>query len=702
MLFVRMVLRIEELETIRCERVLWIDDSRTNMYLIDIFNPNAIPFKAYVEEYEMLVREGRIQIVEEPFISEATLTPKSDEVWKKRLVILDEIMQTIGVPEVFLLSKIWKQLVSLESNLKCSANVMKKILRIYWQKGLNKKALIPNFGRGKIIEINQKTIRLPETLKNETDKWSKIILQSFERYYKKNPQATLQSAYEEMLEKHFTDEILIDGTTKLNLKKNFPSYWQFEYHTRHLRLTEDTLRKRWGSSIVDLKGRAIIGVTQEKIFGPGSLFQIDATIADVYIVSSLNREDIIGRPVIYFITDAFSRLVTGIYCGLEGPSWNGAMMALVNSVSNKVDFCNEYDVMISDEEWACSHIPEAIRADRGELMSKNAEEMIRMQDIRIENTPPFRADLKGVIERKFGIIQGNIKPFIPGYVDKDYGKRGAKDYRLDAALTLKEFTKIIILEVLHHNKQIIKGYRKTKELLKNKVNAIPNELWSWGIENLSGSLRKITVKEMKLTLLPSYEATVTSQGLRYRGIYYTNPKAIKEEWFSRARLQGTWKVKVRIDERNTNQIFFWDELTNDLEVFDMVPFDKERFNSLSFDEVASLNDFENFRSRQIAKAQLEDKINKNAKVRKIAENAIHETKQSDSGISNLQRTQGIRENRSIEKENNRRFETFGFKEDISETVENKKDLIEDTNLPSSIEKHNLLDILDELEKDSGW
>lgn len=37
--------------------------------------------------------------------------------------------------------------------------------------------------------------------------------------------------------------------------------------------------------------------------GPGSVFQVDATPGDVYLVSSRNRNTIIGRPLIYFIHD---------------------------------------------------------------------------------------------------------------------------------------------------------------------------------------------------------------------------------------------------------------------------------------------------------------------------------------------------------------------------------------------------------------
>ncbi|MGN7943059.1 DDE-type integrase/transposase/recombinase [Virgibacillus sp. 6R] len=702
MLYKKMVLEVKEPDRIRYFRVIWIDENGLNMYLIDIYERNAKPFIGNIEEYENLIKNDYAKIVEEPYLKQSNLTPKSEELWKKRVKILNMLMEEIGTPAIFNISSIWKKFTNLESSLGCSANYMKKILRLYWRNGLNEYALIPTLGRRKILDVNKQALRMPENKKDQGSKWKDIILFSFEKYYKKNPKATLESAYREMLEIHFTQKIQVDEVTRYKLDEEYPSYWQFEYHTRHLRYTEDTLRKRWGSKNFDLKGRMILGATQEKVFGPGSVFQIDATIADVYIVSSINREDIIGRPVLYFVTDSFSRLITGLYCGLEGPSWIGAMMALVNSASDKVTFCKEYGIKITEDEWPCAHIPEAIRGDRGELISKNAEEMVRLQGIEIENTPPFRAELKGVVERKFGIIQGNIKPFIPGYVDKDFRERGAKDYRIEAALTLQDFTKTIILEVLQHNKQLIKGYRKTKDLLKDKIIARPINLWKWGIQNQSGILQKITDKEMKLTLMPSYEATVTPQGLKFRGAFYTSSKAIREEWFSRARVRGNWKIKIRVDERNCNYIYYWDELTDDLDHFQLVPFDRERFANLSFDEVATTIAFENYRNRNAKKAQLEDEINKNARVREITTQAIKETEQSITGISNKKRTEGIRDNRSMEKEEIRKLESFTFGEDVPISKDFDKQKTVKPKSSKSEDKLDLFEILDTIEKESGW
>lgn len=125
--------------------------------------------------------------------------------------------------------------------------------------------------------------------------------------------------------------------------------------------------------------------------GSGSQYQIDATVGGIYLVSRFDRSNIIGRPVMYFVIGAFSRMVAGMYVGLEGSSWVGAMMAIANAASDKTAYCREYGINITEEEWPCHHIPSAILGDRGEMESRNADNLVSMLGIRIENTPPYRA-----------------------------------------------------------------------------------------------------------------------------------------------------------------------------------------------------------------------------------------------------------------------------------------------------------------------
>ena len=156
-----------------------------------------------------------------------------------------------------------------------------------------------------------------------------------------------------------------------------PTFNQFRYwYEAENSDLEKNVTSRKGAKKYALENRAILGTSTQETIGPGSRYQIDATIADVYLVSKYQRNWIIGRPIVYVIIDVFSRMIVGVYVGLEGPSWLGAMMALANAASNKVPFCQKFGINIDEEQWACHHLPDCILGDRGELAGMTVETMI--------------------------------------------------------------------------------------------------------------------------------------------------------------------------------------------------------------------------------------------------------------------------------------------------------------------------------------
>lgn len=99
--------------------------------------------------------------------------------------------------------------------------------------------------------------------------------------------------------------------------------------------------------------------------------------------------------------DVFSRAIVGLAVTLEGPSWLSAMLALENTLMNKVEFCSEFGIEIEESEWPCCGLPTKILADRGEMEGAIAEGMIKPMRIALQNTAPYRADWKGGVEQSF-------------------------------------------------------------------------------------------------------------------------------------------------------------------------------------------------------------------------------------------------------------------------------------------------------------
>ena len=333
-----------------------------------------------------------------------------------------------------------------------------------------------------------------------------------------------------------------------------PSYEQFIYWGRKNADFNNTLIRRQGQRRFNLKSRAVLGDATQMASGPGSLLQVDSTPSDIWVVSGLDRSRRLGRPTVYFVVDTFSRLIVGFYVGLDDPSFFAAGLALENAMLDKVMYCAQFGIEISNEEWPSYGLPEAILADRGELEGHSATNLVHSLGIRVSNTAPFRADLKPIVERTIRSMNDLLIHQLPGAVRKPK-ERGERDSRLDAVLTLREFRILMIHAILQYNSHRIEGYRLQKDMIADRLQPRPVDLWCWGIQNRSGHLRTADPAIVRSNLLPGGKATVTHRGIKFRKLHYTSERAVRERWFEKARATRSWQVDVNYDPRIVNTLF---------------------------------------------------------------------------------------------------------------------------------------------------
>lgn len=313
-------------------------------------------------------------------------------------------------------------------------------------------------------------------------------------------------------------------------------------------------RKQHGDRAYELAWRSFKGTAE--VYGPGAQFQIDATVADVYLVSHFNRLRIVGRPTIYIVSDTFSRQIVGVHISFAPPSCEGAALALQSVATPKVALCHEYGIEISEADWPAHHLPRELLADRGsDFMSITAwKGVVENLLISVANTAAFRPDWKSIVESRFNLIDAIWGPFVPGHVESDFRMRGGTDYRLDAVLTLREFTAVFLRSVIEYNNRPLRTKTQIPEMVAAGTKPTPVELWKFGIANRSGELRTLPLDQVRACVYPRGRASVTHMGIFFATRFYETPRAIQEEWFDKAR-QGKWKVNVAYDPENPERLF---------------------------------------------------------------------------------------------------------------------------------------------------
>jgi len=681
----------------RVERILWIAPEGECLYMIDINDKKAWPVYSRTNEVTVALTRKTARVLEtDPYASlirpDNEINPKfrahRDEYWK----LIEPLVN--AVPQIFQQFGKSDQLHQAVRRHKRKGTIYEQ-LRKFWQRGQTKNGLLPMFercgwrapGKDENGQHRVRTLKTGSVSKTKLGKKTRMriegkpvginvdedVLRCFrvgrDTLYENRKGVPLTQAYQKTLELFFKKGTTRtrDGEVKSVVRplNEVPTFRQFRYWYRKDYRPIRCEKRRNGEHHYELRTRVILGDSTQMAFGPGSIFQIDSTIGDCYLVSSLDRNRIIGRPVVFLCIDLFSRLIVGFSIGLEG-GWVGAMLALYNACSDKVAFCAEYGVTIEKWEWPACHFPEGLLADRGELEGYNADHLVNAFGVRIHNTAPGRADLKGVVERCIGATNQKVIKWVPGAVRKR--ERGDRDYRLDAVLDLHDLRKLIIVSILHHNKSTrLEKYRLDPDMIADHVEPVPLDLWSWGIKNRSGHLRKFSDDRLRLNLLPEVEASITRQGLLCEGLYYTCDYARREEWFETARATNCEKVKLARDPRNITKAYLRLDGGRRLEVCELVEADYAFFGK-DWYELAEEFEVRKQRADDAKYSVIDNTAELNAYAEAVIASAEEKTKDQRQEMSKSARVSGIRKNRELEKKLEREVNAWVLGADVSNSA----------------------------------
>jgi putative transposase len=332
---------------------------------------------------------------------------------------------------------------------------------------------------------------------------------------------------------------------------------QFSYYIKKHADLDDELSKNLRS--LERK-RGYLGSTNAS--GPGEVYEIDATIGRIYLVSAEEHPKLLGKPTIYLIIDRWSRFVVSIYLSLRSPSYEEVRHALMIAFTSREERFRSMGIDIDDKRWPIGHMPAVICPDRGsDFMSESMEQSV-VQDLLIELTPlpPLCPDGKPIVERLIRELKRRLAGYgIKGvYADRPmdpHSKRAARKAEAAAIHTLADAYRILIEIVYDHNNRPHTTLKRKKELVKNNIPPVPKEAYLWGLQNITG-LRKapLTDEDYKKLLLSTSKASISNGVLKYKQRPYlpTNEAAFELGAKSSTRAK---QIDIRLDKTNPNEIY---------------------------------------------------------------------------------------------------------------------------------------------------
>ncbi|HMV07492.1 MAG TPA: hypothetical protein PKL56_11875 [Cyclobacteriaceae bacterium] len=484
-------------------RVLYVNQLSDKIYVLELRNNPKKPgnyVEMFYSDFTEDIRQGKLIKHPDIFIRNAVeekISKKARELRDKAWVQIESLVKkepNIYIPA--LRFEIIKEANEQEGG--ASITSYYKWLKSFDAWGQIKNALIPWLSNCGAPGVEKSNCELNDDTKA-------IIRKGYAEFFV--GKATLRKAYKDTLRVYYNP--------KLHGEKEFTKdqfyYWGSMEWTYSEELQRKIGHRKFKSTRRLLKGRAT-----DMASYVGELFMIDWTMMDIHVVSSLNRNDYIGRPTLYLVVDTVSRVITGVLLTFESPSHITLCNAFYNAGRNKVEFAKECGFDIGEDEWTTNIISNRLMGDRGELLSTKADSLVNNLHVTVENTRAYSPELKGIIENLIGRISDRVKQRFDakGKVEKDFGERLSNDSRKEATVTLNELYEITIRCIIEYNNHHwIDTYPLTTEMVRDKVKPIPMEIWKWAKANGYMTGAEFEKRTLWLSLLENKMVTPSRKGI---------------------------------------------------------------------------------------------------------------------------------------------------------------------------------------------
>lgn len=475
---------------------------KNNYYRIISFNGNkmlvidcvkrTMPFWVDTIEIEVISEKQLSTITNITLEDIETLSPTRRNTAYKRFGLIAGLVSVIED----------KRLYSIMLNeIACQNNISKDTLRNYLCDYLV-------FQNVSVLAPKERKTEEALTQDQKNYRWA------LNKYFYNQNKNSLKFAYNSMLREKYCDN-------KGQLLKEYPSFFQFRYFYQKTRNTQNYLITRNGMGDYQRNDRPLLGDNSQSFAPNLGVAMLDGTICDIHLVD--NSGKLIGRPNLVACIDTHSSICMGYHLSLEAGVYSLRNL-MVNVVEDKQEYCEKFGIKINKGNWNCNQLPGTCIVDRGsDFISKNFSQLTDL-GITLIDLPPFRPDLKAIVEKFFDCVQGYFKGELKnkGVVDKDFDERTRRiDYRKQACLTLEQFEKILIHCILYYNSQrLLENYPFTQEMIETGIRPTASEIWNYKLNEIGTNLIAASIDMVALTLLPRTTGKFTRQGLKVLKLRY--------------------------------------------------------------------------------------------------------------------------------------------------------------------------------------
>ena len=194
--------------------------------------------------------------------------------------------------------------------------------------------------------------------------------------------------------------------------------------------------------------------------------------------------------------------------------------------------------------------------DRGEYLSIAARKTAYKLIPHMSYTPPYRPDLKGLVEVIHRIAKDKQFLFVPGAMDhrrKEFDLKNSRPH--ESVFTLKEYVHFLYLIFSEYNLIADRNKRMDAHMRAADVQPSPAGLWRWGHMTEIGFQQYLASDDLIAELLPSQKARVVKSAVRFIGNDYGSKEIEDQQWTAYQRNFGGWDIDANYYPGSVSQIW---------------------------------------------------------------------------------------------------------------------------------------------------
>lgn len=663
-------------------RVIFVDDKFVYLIKMDVEYVDINTIKLDMFNKLMTVIEPKLDT--KPNIDINNLNDSMRQKYDKALNIIKDVEALYGPNYIKLKTNKKNGIINkLSKKYNVSVKSIWKYIRRYLQSGFNTNSLIDerknnghNRNKNSMTKIGSK---------NKYGASSKVVLTDLDkkcidkliRNNKDKNKMNFTYLYQQFLNSNYSEFIEDANAQQWVEKEKRPSYRQFRYYVKNILSKKDTDERKTNKLEVLNNKRVLTSSSRINAIRPGWIVECDAVEVDLSIVSELDNQITIGRPIMYVMVDVLTSCIIAVSVSLENNSIIGLTNLFLNLADNKYELCKNHGLVIDEKTWPSNIIPHEIRCDRGsDFVSEKFKEICCGLGISLSYMSPGVGSFKGIVEQSFHQFHESIKPTISsyGYISKRHDSK----HHQHAMLTMSKFRKMVYNYVIYHNMKSITDYPMSREMIeKENFLAIPYILWEHYVKEV-GPSRPINDQNkndfLYKIMLPG-NAKISRRGVVFKELcYMTTDESLVTKMYDAGNKRKTFPIKY--DPRSTSKLYCIDK--NEIKILDL---NKGILNQSDFLDM-TWNEYEEYRKKRkkIRHDSQDYSLELNAQLRMNFDHIIKE-----SMNDTLPYTKNIIENRRNEKHKINRANAIKLDVDKEEylentnVIDNKFDILKDNN-----------------------